>query len=641
MPVRDRSVDTAQVVRGLGALVFVVGSAMAYIVFQLFPAFALLAVGVSLGGLLYALFGGRDVPSFEWQEPLPKSGPYLPGVLTVVFFLASAASVLVLSTAYYTKPLAYYVFVAVAVGAVGLRVVFTNAHRTNVWLAVLLGLNTYVSNQLAFPLGLNGPDFGAHAGWTRTILETGHIAENTLYTGFPGQHVLAATAVLFTGGELGLTYRAFGIAGMSLGLPIAYLLTKRFVARRYAAFGVLVYASMDYVIYRAGHPSKLAYALPLFLLVFTLIVYLAERRTPGRYVLFALFALALIFTHHHMAFVGAIMVVTSAGGLRIASEARERGLVAGSSTTSYGRGDDEGIGGRSHVLAILFLVAFLTQFVYWSGIAETFVRVSQQYFDVLFKTGGEDTTKETIRFAVIPLEQLLINTVGSGLLFVFVVVGGLSLFREDTRWATMVLAWLSAAGVAMVGGVIFDTPFALPQRIFVMAQLTGLGLLAVVGLVYLFKLAEGRETVVSRSSVAAVVIMLLVGFSFFSAASTVAGIETSPFNEDVAHRTWYELEEDRAVEEFLVTADVNRSSFQWARGLPVSESREMDYSALNRTAVYGTNRHKISKGVTVSGGKGRIGTGQYVFPELETREEDTRAYNNGVIDIYVKSGGST
>lgn len=636
-----RDVDAKRLLRMLSILGVFVGAGVAYVVFQLVPAFTLLPVGLSVGCLIYALIGGMNLRGSEWLDRLPRAEPHLPGILTSLFFLASAGSILVLSTAYYTKPLAYYLLIAVTVAAIGLRIVFTQAHRTNAVLAGLLGLNTYVSNQLAFPLGLNGPDIGAHLGFTRVILETGFIAETGVYSGFPGQHVLAATAVLLSGGDLTLTYRFVGIAGMLLGLPVAYLLAQRFVHRRYAALAVVVYATMDYVVYRAGHPSKLAYALPLFLLLFTFVVYLDEKRTPGRYILFTLFALALIFTHHHTAFVALLMLGAIAVVLRLVTEIDRRDPFGtrGPPPLEVSRDGETTarIGSRGHVIALLFAVAFLTQFIYWSGFFGQLVSVAQTYVDVLFQVGGEETTKETGRFAVIPLRTLLINTIGTGLLVTLTVVGGLGFIREWWRLGSVVLGWLAVAGALMVGGVLFNVPFALPQRVFVMAQLTGMGLFAMAGLVYLLRLAELRESEITRSSIALIVVVVLVSFSFFSAASTVAGIETSPFNEDVGHRTWYGMEEEQASDLFLASSGINTSSFQWARGMPVSKTGEVAYAALDNGDVYGRNQHRMNSGVVVSGGKGRIGTGQYVFPEASPREGDTRLYDNGIIDIQIKS----
>ena len=104
----------------------------------------------------------------------------------------------------------------------------------------------------------------------------------------------------------------------------------------------------------------------------------------------------------------------------------------------------------------------------------------------------------------------------------------------------------------MVGGVVFNVPFALPNRVYVITEITGFGLLGAAGVVYLLRHARWRPN--PRVAVLAVA-GLFVAFAFFSTASTIAGIETSPFNEEVPHRTWYGMAEENAAEAYLVEGD--------------------------------------------------------------------------------------
>jgi len=613
----------------LGALVSL---PVTLLVYQFFTAFTLLGVGVTVALVLFGLLGPQTTrqlaPSF------PVDDPRVPGVLLVGFLLANTAAVLSLSTAYYTKPLVYYVLVAVAAGILVARILFTDANRSNVALAFVYGLNTFVSNQLAFPLGLDGPDIGDHVGLATTIHRTGHITGGGLYNGFPGQHVLASTVASFAGTPVPITYRSVGIAGMLLGLPVTYLVARRLGDRRFAVFAMIFYASMDYVVYRVGHPSKLAYALPLVLLAVAAAVHLYRESTPGMVILFGLFSTALVFTHPHTAFMTLLLFGAFAIGSHLAPRIEAlRPEVAGEPTDG-GRTTTSVFAARGHVFAVLFLVVFVVQFLYFSQSFDTLVTVAYDYVDVLFLSGGPDAVKSTPRFSSIPQAQLLINTIGSGLLVAFVVLGGLDLLERRIQLSYVLMTWTIVAGVVMVIGVVADVPFALPNRVWVITQITAFGFFGATGLLYLLRHARTRAR--PRVLVSAVLV-LVVGFALFSTASTIAGIETSPFNEDVPHRTWYGMVEDGASDSFLEAAGVNTSAVRAARSFPVDrDSRWINYSTAAPGTIVGLNEHRISTGIPVEGGRGRIGGGVYAIPEAprEGLSDRTRVYDNGVVEVY-------
>lgn len=649
-----RSVLSLRLASGAAALVTGLATV---VVFLYFTAFTLLAAGVTLGLLTYAVFGRAP---FDWLDDDTDSGlvsaeqdapdtdsatslvpslavddPRVPGILTAVFLLASATSVLTLTTAYYGKPLAYYLALAVAAGAIVLRVFLTEAHRTSAVLAFLLGLNSFVSNQLAFPLGLNGPDIGDHVGLAQNIVATGHIVGGGTYNDFPGQHVLAATHALVEGGPVQPTYRAVGIAAMLLGLPLTYLVARRLGDHRFAVLAMVFYGTMDYVIYRAGHPSKLAYALPLLFLVFACVLYLYERAEPGLVALFALFSTALVFTHPHTAFNGFLMLGAMAVGQYLGPRLESVATGKPLRLADGGRADESIFARRSHVFALLFGIVFLMHFIYVSNYFATFLTIASEYVDVLFVSGGSDAVKETPRFAAIPQSTIFINTIGSALLAGFVAMGVLDLLDRGVQLSYVVVAWTIVAGVTMVVGVIGDVPFALPNRVWVMAEITAFGFFAAAGLAYVTRRGL-RSSVGAGRTVVVVVVALMVVFTLFSAGSTIAGPETSPFNEDFTYRTWYSMTEGQAADDFLASVGVNTSEVRAARGLPLQEDRTFNYSTVESGQLLTVNTHKASTGVTVGGGGTRIGGVIYAFPSDPKAglENSTRFYDNGPVSGY-------
>ena len=624
--------------RAASALGALVSAGVTVFVFRRFTPFIMLAGGLTLGFTLYALLGARDESALGQgrTDAYMITDPRMPGVLTVAFLVLNATAVGSLSTAYYTKPLLYYVCVGLAAGVLAVRIILTDAHLTNAALALVYGLNTFVSNQLAFPLGLNGPDIGVHTSLAAGIVELGHIPDiGTQYVGFPAQHMVAATATILTDGAVVPIYRAFGIGGMLLGLPITYLIARKLQSRRFATLAVVLYASMEYVVYRAGHPSKMAYALPLLLLMFATVVYLYENRTPEMLLLFGLFAVALIFTHAHTVMVTLFLL----GSLAVGQAVLSRGLPLLDGAGDRARGDVNLVDGRGHMLALLFIIGFIAQFLYFSQFFTTFVDIVTQYVDVLVLSGGSDATKETPRFGTLPTNVLLVNTIGSGLLTLLITTGALDQIRRRVSFSMLLIGWLAVAGVLMVGGVVLDVQFALPNRIYVIAELTGFGLLAAAGIMYLLRQAQWR---LNPRIAVLLVVGLFVGLAFFSTASTIAGIETSPFNEDVPHRTWYEMTEENAAQAFLADSGATAeqaTEFRWARSFPVTDAGAIDYSTTTATVV-GLNDHRMQAGVVAGGGSGRIGTNVYVVPR-DSRSglgDSTQVYDNGVIDVFVLEG---
>lgn len=624
-----------------GALVSVV---LTILVYQRFTAFTLLGIGLTLGFLLYAFLGEQDDPSIVRRraQAITLDDSRAPGVLTVVFLLANAGAVLTLSTAYYSKPLAFYICIGLAAGVLAVRVVFTNAHPTNGILAVVYGLNTFVSNQLAFPLGLSGPDIGDHVGLAINIVQTAHVMGGGTYNGFPAHHLLVGKISLLAGGTVPPTYRTIGIVGMLLGLPLTYLVARKLGDRRFAVLSMVIYASMEYVVYRAGHPSKLAFALPLLLLMFATVVTLYEMRTPGMIALFALFATALIFTHPHTAFVSLVMLVALAVGQVVVPRFRKT-IGNHSEITEVDGGPSPARvsvnlpDGRGHALALLFSIAFIAQFLYFARFFGTFVSIASQYVDILLLEGGPDTVKQTPRFSTIPTAALLVNTIGSGILVGLITLGVLDQVKRRVTFSMLLVIWLAVAGVLMVGGVILNVPFALPNRVYVMTEITGFGLLAAAGVIYLVRRARW-----SPNPRLAVILVagLFFAFAFFSTASTIAGIETSPFNEEVPHQTWYGMSEENAAEGYLVGGEVDVSfdsnEFRWARSFPVTDAGTIEYNGAERGAIIGLNEHKIRTGIPVGGGQGRIGTGAYVIPNAPRKglTDNSRLYDNGGIEAY-------
>ena len=661
------SVQRVRSLRAVSAIAALCFLGVASVVYENYTPFTLLPVGVALGFGLYAAFGPRESDAFASSLDDPR----LPGVLTAAFLLSVAVAMFSLRNAYYTKPTPFYVAIAVAAGVLVLRILLTDAHLTNGLFAFIFGLATFLTNQVVMPLGQNGPDSGFHRRFAQQVYETGLVPGvggtepwSTQYIGYPLQHVVSASTAQVTGYPVTPSYRGVAILGMVLVLPLTYLVARRLGSREFALLAVVVVASMEYVVYRVGHPSKLAYALPLLMLTFACAIYIYHRRGGAGVVpLFALFSIALVFTHAHTAFTALILMVALAIGcwlapiveprlaraLRFDADGHARGIEAdgGESTDRPASSLHRSSGGvpdfetatasRFHVLAFAFVVAFVAQAIYFSDFYGNIVEILLNWVEAILL--ASESTREAPRFGQLPNESLFVNTIGSGLLVAFVVLGLLDSLERRRTIGFVLTSWLAAAGVLMVLGVVGDAQFALPNRVYVIAQLTAMGFFAAGGLVYLFSQTDRTGPEVARV-LAVALVAVVVCFVFFSTASTIAGPGTSPFNDDVPHRIWTGMVEQNAADDFA-KGHLDEDLYRSASSYPIDVDGGIDYSSAIPGEVVYVNGYGLSTGTTLQSGPGQIGGAIYAIPREPTAglvDSSNRIYDNGAVEFYQVRG---
>jgi hypothetical protein len=614
---------------GLGAILS--GGATIF-AFQNFLALTMVPAGITVGLLLYSILGVADHSVTQTLATTKIPDRRLPTVLTIVFLLASSVSVISLTRGYYTKPLLYYLMIGTAGVALFFRIVLTDAVRTNVVLVVLFGLNTFGSNQIVFPQ-MRGPDGGYHIELVRHIYETGFVVESSAtYAGFPGQHLGPAMAANLTGLSPTATYLLFGTALMLIGSFLTYCVGLRLANQEYALLAMLIYASMSYVVYRGGHPTQQAHILPIFFLLYVAAIYLYFNPSLRNRLAFIVAGLMLIATHHHTSLIAVIMLgallvgflgakyVQSLSDIVLAERVQQIGSAVTEKATSHGL-----------LILVLFTTIFYVHLTITSGYLPSLAGYVLSFIHSLLGAETSGSLAGASRFAAIPPRVFLINTTGEGILVFLVVLGGLTHLVYQDRIGIMMIVWLAVAGALALLGVVIEFPFIIPQRIYVMAQMTAMGFLAATGIVYLLDQGHvsARRSLATLSLVAGVVFLLI----FFSTASTVAGIETSPFNDQVTYGVWYEIAEEEQAAAFYERVGVNESEVQWGRQQQVSQE-SINYSGVDE-GIIGVSHHRISTGVPVSSGSG-IGAGRSVVPQDTTTglAGDTKLYDNGAVELY-------
>jgi len=615
--------------RWLAALAAVAFLGVTWYLYQTRVEVAMIGAGIATGFGTYALLGTGRGSLREALNGLSVDSTRLSRGLASGFFLASAVSMVTLTWGYYTKPIAYYLAIAAAGAILFLRIALTDATQSNVILAVLFGLNTFGSNQIAFPLGMRGPDGGYHIRLVEYIMESGQVIPGGVtYAGFPGQHLLSATTGISAGLSSGVVYVLIGTVAMTLGLLLTYSVGRRVLDARYALIAMLVYASMSYVIYRGGHPTQQAHILPMMFLLFLATLYLYYRPNTRESLLFMLFSVVLIATHHHSSFQAGGMLVALYLGYRLFGplewvstrllRSKVRRLPSRAMAT----------GGRGARLMVLFGTAFAAHIVFTSGYFRNMVG------HVLgFAASLNEETRRSLassgRFAEVQTEQFLINTTGEGILLGLAVIGGLACLVYLSRTLLMMVVWLAVAGVLAALGTVIDWPFLIPQRIYVTAQMTAIGFLAAFGVVVL--LGRGVDSRVRSVTPVAVLTVVVFALVFFSASSTIAGIETSPFNTNVGYGLWYDVVEEERSEEFLAQVGINPDA---ARGGAVTANGSMDYSSIDE-GIISVRHHRLSSGSSLASTSG-IASATKVFPDSPTAPltDDNKIYSSEQVELY-------
>jgi hypothetical protein len=504
-------------------------------------------------------------------------------------------------------------------------------------LVVLFGLNTFASNQIAFPLGMRGPDVGFHVSLIEYIYQTGNvIGRSETYGGFPGQHLISSTTGIVGGLPAEFTYLFVGTLAMTLGILLTYSVAIRAIGERYALLAMLIYASMSYVVFRGGHPTQQAHILPILFLLFVTTMYLYYQPSTRNVILFLLFGVLMVATHHHTSFQAGAMLVALYlgyglfGPLKWASRRlffRRVPDVEGSSHTMT----SSSLGVR---LSILFAMVYAVHIVFTSGYFPNIVGHVAGFFVSTTEAateGPRESLSSTARFAEIQTEQFLINTTGEGILFGLAVVGGLASIMYHNRTLVMLITWFVIAGFLAVIGTVIDFPFIIPQRVYVTTQMTAIGFLAAFGIITL--MGRGVRSRVPSSLSVGLLTIVIFALVFFSTASTIAGIGTSPFNENIGYSPQYDTVQEVRAEKLLDSVGSNPDSVEWARGF-VQPTGTINYSSAE-AGMIGVNHHELQTGVSPVSRSG-IGSEPTVYPRSPTAglEKNSRVYHNGLVELY-------
>ena len=284
---------------------------------------------IIMGGLSFLAFAAyliiRKSLSFSILSSLAltEGSSRLHLTLNVIFFVLFAYSILCfqLRPDLYTRPLGYFIAVALMAGVEAVDILFLPPRGWCSHLAlfkiVLIGLSLAFSQLLIYP-SVIGIDPWAHQMFTLNILNIGHIPEGYGYSALPFMHLLAGSTSLITG----LNYKMATMLSVSLpqvlcNVLVAFLIGNFLFNKKVGLLGGLLLGVANWQVSMGfwAVPNTMA-AVFIPIIIYLLFKVRQEKPHIGVF-LAAVFMGALILTHTVTAACLAIVLFAFWVGFRV------------------------------------------------------------------------------------------------------------------------------------------------------------------------------------------------------------------------------------------------------------------------------------------------------------------------------------
>jgi len=589
--------------------VFLVLFQLKYFAYIFIIAFAIVGVVVFI---ILNKFGGEN-QEIEVFEPIKiRNRSVVKYGLNILFSVFYGLSFLTLLQGFYTKTVWYYVFISLCAGVIATEILFIKTKqegRINLIKSLLLGLNLFLSNQILYPYGVGSIDswgniFGKGPSVT-SVINTGYVPTGHTYTYFPLHFISVAADSLILSINPATVYYCLGGLVMLSGALCVFLLGRKFINLHFGLLAALIYPCLDYGLFYGSHAHQLAYALPFAMMAFTIIVYKIERIDTRLSILILLLFIALLFTHHlsSLFFFFILISMLIVEILQHIENPNCRWIFPN--------------------VILMYVVCMLAHWMYLSGLVGLFASTLQVYHNTIII---EAATARVTLYDTLPIRTLFLNTLGSGILIMLSVIGFLSSLRKLSFFKNIVMG-LSAVLILIIGmDVVTPGHLLMPQRLYAFLEAFGLVFLAACAILYLFQQKYTK-------TIAVVLIVFLV---FFSAASTIAGFETSLFLGEQGYVKRYDTPYERCAEKWregYVTGNFSDIPFKEDM-VDAQNITEDSFFSLNKFGfITGFKPHMV-------GDYYRLGGFQYIKPNKEETlylfDKFDKYYGNGMVDIYYK-----
>jgi hypothetical protein len=493
-----------------------------FVYFQRYYSYLFLALAANIG-LISFIALNKNLPNKDLTEPhnyfLNEKSLSANRILSIVYILAYGSSLLTLLDGFYTKTIWYYVFISICSGSIAAEILFFESKlicKTNIIKSVLLFLNLSLSNQILYTLGIGNPDNFYHLNnIVIPIIDQGHIPSGYTYTYFPMHHLLASIASLITNVSPSIIYHCLGATIMSLGPIFAFLVGMKIFDRRIGLFSALVYCCADYIIYWGAHPVQLTYFFPIILMFFMILLYVFKNRNVTFILLYLILCVHLVFLHHYSTLITYFILI-----LILLIEFIQKIEKKEHSIKSFG-------------MQLIFSLMLFAHWIYFSHLFEGFISIIVMYNNAFRSELSSSIVSQTY-YDTLPIKSLFISEISSCILIALSIIGFFYLLRNRSFFGD-IISGLFVFLIGLIGiGAVISIYFLLPNRLYVFLQELSMLYLVSISIVWILNITNNKV------SVKMFILLLFIVLQFFSATSTIAGFETSPFIGNQAYLKFYE-----------------------------------------------------------------------------------------------------
>ena len=622
-----------------------------FIYHQRYFSYIFMVIAAAIGVFLFIVFNRyftKEEMDASFELPDDESHT-LRLITSILFFIFYGLSFLALLQGFYTKTVWYYVFISLCAGVIATEILFvkTKTQGTlNLIKSFLLVLNITLSNQILFPYGIGQPDSGFHIySMVIPIFNNGHVPLGYCYSNFPCHHIFVAISSLIAGSDPRMTYYCIGGFVMSVSLIFVFLIGRKFVNLKFGLFAALLCTCCGYLIMQASHPAQSTFTLPLAVILLTIILYIHKERGWRFVAFYPILVTTMVFMHHYSA-----MIVLIALSSLIIVEIFQRIKIPDYKFRFPG-------------LVQIYVVILFAQWMYYSHLMGRFVGIIEAYYNAFTQDVATSVMSQTV-YDQLPITILFINTLGASILIMLSVIGFLYFFKNRSFFKDTVMM-LAIIIVVLIGiGVVLTLMWLLPHRLYLFLEAFVLVFLASAAIMWMLNNAKDIKSVKP-----ALVIGVIICLSFFSSASTIAGLETSPLRGDQAYWKLYETPYERYSGKWAdlhlpinTTVNVSHSFGCCCSCSNISFSRFplISISAKNTTIDYRIDHKNITDGTPIffskfdvivgfpygwaihGKGAGHMGSGNKIKlneKEIYLFDDYNRYYDNGMIIMYYKNRG--
>jgi hypothetical protein len=379
-------------------------------------------------------------------------------LLDIFFLLFMTLVIISLLISDFSKPWLYYFGISLCSLLLGMEIMLTTKARSpyiTLFKIYLLCLALFFSNQVVYPLGIGGSDAHVHFPTIISIIETGRILPNVVYSFTPLHHLLVTITSLISSLDFKFLYYVLGAFWMSINLPLIFLVGKKYINTEFGLIASLIYPFNDYLLFWSTHSAQLTYVLPFLFFTFTLILFRIDNPKFGYTIVLLILIPSIIFAHHYSSMFFIFILLSFLIGSRLCY------LV--------GRGKCLNLSN----ITILFCIGLFSHWMYYSHLIVDFAHILKAYLDAVTidLIVHQSSFSQATRYDSLPLSTIFLNTFGSNILIMLSAYGFILFAQKGGLFRNIIISWMLIIPILIVTGIFIDLRFFLPNRLYVFMQL--------------------------------------------------------------------------------------------------------------------------------------------------------------------------